>query len=384
MKILVLTNLFPNPYQPNRAPWNRQQFEAVAKEHEVRVIAPILWTDEWREWRKQGRKIDSTRRVERGSMVVEHPRYYYTPKILRGMYGRFFEMSARSTFLRVVKEFCPDLVFGSWAYPDGWAAVQLAKTDSVPVVVKVHGSDVLSLRSEPARKAGTLEALKDAAGIIAVSQHLANELEELGFSKKRIRVVYNGVDASLFQRGDQSAARQRLGLNEQPMVLFAGNLAPVKQVHILLDAIAAAKKSKPELQCHLLGDGPLRSTLEAQAHKLSLQDSVTFHGVVSHDSLPTWYQAADLVALPSKSEGVPNVLLEAMSCGTPFVASNVGGIPEITPEESCALVTPGNASEFSKAMLQVLANPSQPKFERSIDQSASDLIAAIEGFLAGA
>src|SRR5436190_614357 len=138
MRVLVVTNLFPHPLDPNRSTFNRQQIVALAKQHEVRVICPVSWVDELRAKRKMAARIPSGRFGTLGKIPVDYPRYFYTPRILRGWYGRFYLRSVRKTFARAVREFRPDVVLGCWAYPDGWAAVKLGHEAGLPVVLKVH------------------------------------------------------------------------------------------------------------------------------------------------------------------------------------------------------------------------------------------------------
>src|SRR4051812_30635394 len=121
MRVLVLTNLYPNPYQPHRAPFNRQQLAALAGRHELAVIAPIAWTDELALSRRGAeRLLPAHRRVTCAGMTVDHPRYWFPPKVLRGWYGHFFRKSVRAGFQRALDEFRPDVVYAAWAYPDGW------------------------------------------------------------------------------------------------------------------------------------------------------------------------------------------------------------------------------------------------------------------------
>ncbi|MEX2025859.1 MAG: glycosyltransferase, partial [Pirellulaceae bacterium] len=144
MRILALTNLYPNPFQPHRAPYNRHQFRMLAELHELRVIAPIAWTDELRA-RRSHPPLPPSRRLRHDGLTIDHPRYWYTPKIGRRLYGDFFLASVRRTFRQVVAEFRPEVIFAPWAYPDGYAAVALARQLELPVVVQVHGSDVRTL-----------------------------------------------------------------------------------------------------------------------------------------------------------------------------------------------------------------------------------------------
>ena len=355
MRILVLTNLYPGPCAPNRAAFNRQQFAALAQQHEVRVIAPIAWTDEI-STRRTARADGLQRRRMSDGMIIDHPRYLFTPRFLRGWYGRFVVRSVRASFQAAVREARPDVVLGCWAYPDGWAAVKLAREAGLPVVVKVHGSDLLSLKAHPSRLARTKETLAQADAVVAVSRHLRERAIKLGAEESRVRVVYNGVDRQLFQPGPRQQARQRIGISGcEPLILFVGNLVGVKGIDVLIDALASVAARGIEFRCAIVGQGPLKAELQAQIDELGLSDCVGIIGPRPLEELPQWYQAADFLVLPSHSEGVPNVLLEAAACGTPFIASRVGGIPEIASSDS--LVPPGDSSALSEKILSFIQSP---------------------------
>ena len=126
MRILAVTNLYPNPYDPIRATFNRQQFRALAAQHAVRVICPIAWTEELAGRRTGVPALPKDRRATVDGIPVDYPRYWFPPRVLRGRYGHCYRASIRGTFRRAVAEFRPDVVLGTWAYPDGWAAVHLA------------------------------------------------------------------------------------------------------------------------------------------------------------------------------------------------------------------------------------------------------------------
>src|SRR5262245_14047417 len=113
--------------------------------HPLRVIAPIAWTDEWAARRKSLPPLPAGRRLQYDGLTVDYPRYWFTPKVLRSWYARFYLASVRATFQRALGEFRPEIVFAPWAYPDGNAAVQLARQAGLPVVVQVHGSDIREL-----------------------------------------------------------------------------------------------------------------------------------------------------------------------------------------------------------------------------------------------
>ena len=236
MRILAITSLYPNPLHPNRAAFNRQQFKALASEHQVQVISPIAWTDEWSQRRVA---MPAERQCVCDGMIVHHPRYLFTPKILRSSYGGFFLRSVRGCFEKVIANMQPEVVLGCWAYPDGWAAIKLAREVDLPVALKVHGSDILSLDQYPARRRRTAEALANADAVVSVSHDLARQAIALGADQNRVSVVYNGVDRALFHPGSKDTARLDLGLScRDPLVLFVGNLVSAKNVEVLLDALA--------------------------------------------------------------------------------------------------------------------------------------------------
>ncbi len=379
MKILALTNLYPNPLQPHRAAFNRHRFRFLAADHELRMIAPVSWRDEWAR-RGTGPGIARDRRTSCDGIPVAHPRYWYTPGVLRGQYGRFFHASVRATFDRAVAESRPDVVLATWAYPDGWAAVRLARRHGLPVVVMVHGSDVRRMDEFPARSRGTREALCAADGVIAVSADLAARVVALGADPDRVLTVLDGVDRSMFNPGDRAGARRSLGLaDDERHLLFIGNLLPVKGVDVLLQACATLAASRTDWRLHLVGDGPERARLAAQAQALGIDTRVVFHGSRAHAELPEWLRAADLFVLPSRSEGIPNVLLEASACATPYVASDVGGIPEIASLGAGILVPPEQPGALAGAIARGLDAP--PPIPASGPRDRREAVAEIARFL---
>jgi glycosyltransferase involved in cell wall biosynthesis len=355
MRVLVLTNLFPNPLQPDRAPFNRQQIAALAAAHDVRVIAPMSWTQEWKSRRGgAGRaQLPGDRRIVRDGMVVDHPPYVFTPKVMRGMYGKFLVASIRGTFERVLIEHRPEIVLGCWAYPDGWAAVHLAREAGVPVVIKVQGSDVLRVGTSGARFRRTCEALRGADAVVAVSRHLGERVVSMGVPTSSVHVVYNGVDSSRFCPGSRDAARKALGIEgDEPLITFVGNLVEVKGVDVLIRALGTVRQRGVRFRGAIVGDGPLRGSLERLIESCGLRDCVRLIGSCPLERVPLWHQATDLLVVPSRSEGIPNVIREAQACGTPFLASDVGGVAEVASAE--ALVPPDDVAALAERIGQVL------------------------------
>jgi glycosyltransferase involved in cell wall biosynthesis len=378
MRILALTSLYPNPYEPTLATFNRQQLRALAALHPVRVIAPIPWVRELSGRLRGGERLPAGRRRTVDGLVVEHPRFFYPPGILRGWHGPCYLGSVRAAFRRALGEWRPDLVFATWAHPDGWAGVRLGHEAGLPVVVKVHGSDVLwrlSRRSAKGRQ--TADALRAADAVVTVSRDLAEHVVRLGAEPDRVRVVHNGVDSTAFHPRGRAEARARLAPGPAPVLLCVARLVPVKGLEVLVEAGARLARGGARFRCFIIGDGPLRPRLQEQINGAGLGESITLLGSMPHDRLPDWFRAADVFVLPSYSEGLPCVLLEALACGTPFVATRVGGTPELASLGEGRLVAAGDPAGMAAAITEVLARPpggdSRTTALRSHAAAAADL-----------
>jgi glycosyltransferase involved in cell wall biosynthesis len=355
MRVLVVTNLYPRPGHETFAAFSRQQLRALAAGHELRVVAPVPWTEELKD-RRAGRSVPRHYRNGDG-IEVSHPRFYFPPRVLRHRYGEFYLASIRPTVDRLLSEFRPEAVLGCWAHPDGWAAVRVAQRAGLPSVVKVVGSDVLVAALDARRRRRIAEGLSQADGVVVVSHDLAARVVGLGVAAEKVLVVPEGIDGSLFRPGDRCEARARLGLPAGGRVaLFVGNLLWSKGVAVLVEACRLLADRGVSLRCYLVGRGRDEARLRTLIERRRLGDRVTLTGPRPHAELPDWYRACDFVALPSFSEGIPNVLREAMACGRPFVATGVGGIPEIAEPDVCRLVAPGSVEELAGAMEGLLAS----------------------------
>ncbi|KRF02133.1 sugar ABC transporter permease [Frateuria sp. Soil773] len=344
MKILVLTNLFPTPWDPLRGAFNRQQFERLGLRHEVDVLAAV----DFRE------RLGGVRgEVRLDHLRADHFVFVYPPGIGRSLHAACWLLSLLWKHGRRLRAARYDCLLASWAYPDAVAAGWLARWLGIPYVVKVHGNDLNVQAGHALRRPQIRASLRGAGAVVAVSRALADKAVALGTPAARVHVVYNGVDNALFAPGRRSAARARLGLAEaSPLLLYVGNLKPGKGCLDLLEAFPAVLAVRPRARLVYVGAGPARGALLERAAALGCADRVQLAGAVPHAALGDWFGAADLVSLPSHNEGVPNVLLEAMSCGTPVVASRVGGIPEVVPDYAGILVPPHATGALSVALLE--------------------------------
>ncbi|MFC1525517.1 glycosyltransferase [Candidatus Latescibacterota bacterium] len=234
----------------------------------------------------------------------------------------------------------------------GYLATRLRRC---PLVLSVRGSDVHLLGGRLGSWLNRCICQRMDA-VLAVSQDIADRLVASGVDRGRIHVVPNGVDAR-FCPGDRLAARRSLGLPEGAfLALFVGLLVPVKGVDLLVDAF---RRGLPEdARCVLVGDGSLELQLRHMANERGIGERIVFAGRRPSGEIPAWMQAADVLVLPSLSEGRPNVVLEAQSCGIPVIATRVGGTPELISEgETGILIEPGDVEMLGHAIQRLAADP---------------------------
>jgi glycosyltransferase involved in cell wall biosynthesis len=344
LKVLVLTNLFPTRWDPLRGAFNRQQFERLGRHHDVDVLAAV----DFRE-----RMAGVRGEVEVANLRTDHFVFVYPPGVGRSLHAGCWLLSLWLQRGRQLRAAGYDCMLASWAYPDAAGAGWLARRLGIPYVVKVHGSDLNVQATHALRRRQIRSALRGAGAVVAVSRALADKAVEIGADPARVQVIYNGVDSGLFAPGPQAEARQRLGLaGGAPLLLYVGNLKQTKGCVDLLEAFPALLAQRPDAHLVYVGAGPCRAELLERATALGCADRVSLAGAQPHAALGDWFRAADVLCLPSHNEGVPNVVLEAMACGVPVVASRVGGIPEVVPEHAGILVPVRDREALSRALVE--------------------------------
>jgi glycosyltransferase involved in cell wall biosynthesis len=357
VRVLAITKIFPNAAEPLSAPFNRQQFAALARRCELEVMATIPWfpgAGLVARWSSAGKLAAVPRREQIEGIAVSHPRTLFVPRLAHIAWGPLYAASIAPALRRYRGKV--DVVLGSWAYPDGFAAVIAARLLGVPCVVKTHGSDINVMAKLPGPRR-LLEWALPHAHVVAVSRALADEIAQLGVPRDRIAVVMNGVDPELFHLRDRAAARRELGLPAGPMALYVGNLKPEKGVLDLARAWSGVARDVPGATLAIVGGGAMRAELEA-----ALPERATLHGPQPLAAVPTWMAACDVLVLPSHVEGMPNVVLEAFASGRRVVACAVGGVPDlITSPTLGALVTARDPDGLSAALTQALRTPYSPE-----------------------
>jgi glycosyltransferase involved in cell wall biosynthesis len=353
VRILTFTTLYPNAAQPQHGLFVEQRLRQVLRTGELgaRVVAPVPWfplrSPRFGSYARYAAVPACERRHE---IEVQHPRYLVVPKIGMSV-TPWFLARAGVRAARQGEDF--DLIDAHYFYPDGVAAVLMARRLDKPVVITARGSDVNLLTQFALPRRWIRWAALYAAAVITVSGALKKELMRLGIPGSKITVLRNGVDLDFFRPLERELARARLGWRGRT-VLCVGNLLRSKGQDIAIGAVARL----PDTELVIVGDGPERRALESLARSLNVAARVRFAGALAQEDLVRYYAAADALVLPSEREGWPNVLLEALACGTPVVASRVGGTAEIVrAEEAGALVVDRSAAAFADALQRLFASP---------------------------
>lgn len=367
-KILVLTSHHPSRRRPLQALYGYYTYQALARYCEIRLVAPVPW---WTRWRSPG-EIVSPPRERWGEIDVEYPPYWSVPGAIP-LHAAAMASSLAGRVRAIRREFPFEAILTAWAYPDAAAAARIASSEEVPLVATVLGSDVNVLPRKPALRSQIVAALSQARRVVSVSEALAGEVVRLGVPRERVLVQHNGVDGTVFTIADRSTARAALGLSrDRPLIGYVGRLSHEKGADVVVEAMGelVRRDSRP-VDLVIVGSGPVEPALRARAGALGLGDRIHFAGHRGHEELPRWLSALDVFCLPSRREGCPNVVLEALASGRPVVASNVGGVPELLRRDNGVLVAPESPPALADALGRALDRTWDPVALRATVPSLS-------------
>jgi teichuronic acid biosynthesis glycosyltransferase TuaC len=357
LRILTFSTLYPNEEQPHHGIFveNRLRHLVGTGQVESVVVAPVPYFPRsapgFAKWKTYTR---IPHLENRDSIAVYHPRYPVIPKIGESISPALLAISSLSTLQRIRQSgYDFDLIDSHYMYPDGVAATWLGHHLNKPVVVTARGTDVNLIPRHRLPRHLIQRSLTKLAGVIAVSQALKDALVAIGGHPEDITVLRNGVDLGAFIPLDRIAARRELSL-DGPTLLSVGHLIERKGHDLIIRALSQL----PEYRLLIVGDGPERDALIQLSRQLDVAARVRFLGAQPHCALPLFYNAADALVLASSREGWANVLLEAMACGTPVVASNVWGNPEVVGSSVAGrLMTERSAAGVAGAVRALFAAP---------------------------
>ncbi|MBW1971452.1 MAG: glycosyltransferase [Deltaproteobacteria bacterium] len=353
-KILFITNSYPDKIEPHRGHFVRFQAIELSKDFDTIILTPKIYNK------------TPFFEIDENIPIYRFPFFSGNKKLIEYKKIPFFKMSIYflsgfilGFFLMIKNRF--HLIHAHWVVPTGIIGIFLGMIFRCPVILHARGTDITYLfKNRFFKKLGKF-LFNRAERIISVSDNQKKLIVDSFFiPDEKISVIPNGVDTYLFSPKEKNFVRKDLKLQmESFIILFIGGLIPVKGLFNLVKAACILKEYKDKLYFIIIGEGEEKSKLIKIANDLEVLDFFFFAGQKAHEEIPLWMNASDLFVLPSLSEGLPNVVLEALSTGLPVIASNVGGINEVITEEVNGLLfKPGDPEDLAKAILRVVKNPS--------------------------
>jgi len=378
LRVLTLSTLFPNAARPTLGVFVERQTLGLAARPDValQVVAPVGLHSHYRPL------VGLAQCETWKGLTVHRPVYRAWPRLgAKGTAARIAD--ALLPVLRDIRmRFAFDVIDAEYFWPDGPAAMRLADALGIPFSIKARGSDIHHWGVQPGIGVEIVEAGQCADGLLAVSAALREDMIGLGMPSERIRVHHTGIDLDRFQPVERAAAKAELGV-VGPLLVTAGALIERKGQAIAIEAI----KELSGATLILVGEGPDRAALERLAQRLGVSDRVRFLGSRPHADLPALLAAADVAVQPSGFEGIANVWVEAMACGTPVVTCDVGGAREAIDRVAAGQLVAREPAAFAKAIRSLLAEPPPQAAVRaaaerfSWERNAAELFSHLSGIV---
>ena len=347
MRIVIVTPLFPTSEEPYRGNAIYETAKALQKHAEVQVVCPLLTYPDWIRFRPRSFRYNRiNKHYQPGEIPTHYIEYPALPVVTRPLNGT----TCTRYITPVLRKLHPDIILAYWIYPEGLGAVKAGNALGIPVITGSRGSDLHGNR-DPFSSARVKQVLDGADFVITVSEALRRTAIERGADPKRVRTIQNGCDGEIFHHGSRSEARTELGIaQDTELVLFNGWIAPLKGIWDLLEAVRRLAPSHPKLKIACIGEGDSETEWQAAIENARLSDRFRLLRRRKPPEIARWLAASNVLCLPSHTEGCPNAVVEALSCGRAIVATNVGGIPELVSPESAILVSPHKPDELADAL----------------------------------
>lgn len=387
LRVLTLSTLYPNSAQPTLGLFVERQTIGLAArpDVEVQVVAPVglpLWP---LSLHPHYRPLTTLPRQEQWhGLALHRPRFTVWPKLNAPAAAASLARALLPYLHDLRRRFPFDVIDAEYFWPDGPAAMRLSRALGVPFSVKARGSDIYHWGDVAGIGEQIVDAAHKAAKLLAVSASLKAEMVARDMPADKIAVHHTGVDLDRFRPADRINARAELQVSG-PLLITVGALIERKGQAIALDALALL----PGATLLLIGNGPDRPALEQQARSLGIADRVRFLGAQPPDDVARLLAAADVMLLPTRAEGIANVWVEALACGTPVVTCDAGGAREVIDRPSAGRVVLRDTAALAAAVAKLLADPPEQAAVRSAakrfswDRNAAELEAHLRSISGG-
>jgi teichuronic acid biosynthesis glycosyltransferase TuaC len=381
LRIAVVTHYFPSSIEPWQGRSAYQTLRVLARMTDLHVFCahpkyPSLLNPR----RARKGKLDST--FSPPDVEASYHTFPSLPLVSRPTNG----LMAAHVLSSHVRTFAPDLIFSFILYPDSYAGLKIARSLGVPLAAMSIGSDINRIGDSITARL-TRTVLREADALLTVSDDLRVKAVAMGAPSERAHAVVNGCDLGVFHPRDRLEARRTLGIDAAAeAVVYIGRTDLRKGLRELVEAAALVRPQRPNLHVYLVGEGPDRSIIQNAIADVKASSYIHVLPPCTFDDVAVWMAAADVATLPSYMEGCPNVVLEALACGRPVVATRVGGIPEIMDDTCGCQVPPRDAQALAQGLSSVLertwdAAEISASHSRSWDSVAGELLTLFEALV---
>ncbi|MEM8695479.1 MAG: glycosyltransferase [Pseudomonadota bacterium] len=387
IRVLTLATLFPDITRPTFGIFVEQQtlHLAARDDVELEVVAPIGVAPWPLNFHYRYRRFENVPEHETWKdLIVHRPRFPHIP-VVGGRYDPAFMAKALLPLLRSIRERFPfDIIDAQFFYPDGPAAMHLAEALGVPFSVKARGADIHYWSRQPDCREQILDMANRAAGMLAVSEAMKRDMVALGMAEDKITVHYTGIDKDRFEPVDREVAKKALGIHGD-FIATVGGLIDRKGQGLVIEAL----QHVPDATLWCIGEGPDRDLLERKIAELGQKDRIKLRGNLPHDDVAEVLGAADVMVLPSASEGLANAWVEALASGTPIVISNAGGADELIDRPEAGAIVEREPQAIAAAVRKILADPPDRQAVRntvdkfSWERNSETLFAHLSGLIEG-
>lgn len=342
VRTLLFSSLYPSSVLPRAGIFVETRLRELLKTGRVtaKVVAPVRWSPVHNaKFGVYAQIAAAPKREVLNGIDVLHPKFLTIPKLGMNLAPFLLALGAARSMHQLREEgFDFEVIDAHYYYPDGVAAAILSHWFDRPLAITARGSDVNLIGNFAWPTWLMKKAARKASASIGVSEALVARMKALGFDPAKLLVLRNGIDLQRFFPDDRALTKAALGLAQGPVMLTVGNLKENKGQRLVIKALPLVLAKFPNVQLVVLGDGPDAGALREIARTQGLGEHIRFVSTMPQDQLRLWYSAADVLVLASANEGWPNVLLESMACGTPVVASDVGGVREIVRDRRAGRV----------------------------------------------